>query len=291
MYSKNKPRVFMSSCLRVFVVTLMLTDAIAIAANKTAPQSWTTPTVPAIVSTNILYLPISNQAIKQIASEDIQEELVDLLKVNHPRMRPLSTFNARYENTYEGYSKVRYGLYQKLIAMLEKLPNDIGIAYFEGFRPLSKQKEYFDKKFKETLLSIPDKNLAYQETSKLISPFIDNIPTHCTGAAIDLTLFRVSHGKAELLDMGQFDVIFGVNTQQETFSNNTTPLQRANRLLLLKVATESGLVNYGWEWWHYSFGDRAWAYVKGEKYAKYGLAVDKEDPILRMDKQLYLDQF
>lgn len=276
---------------RICVVSLMLIDAVALAANKTAPQSWTVPCVPAIVSTNILYLPISSQAIKQIASKDIKEELVDLLKVNHPRMKPLSTFNKQYTNTYEGYSKVRYGLYQKLILMLDKLPKDIGIAYFEGFRPLAKQKEYFDKKLKETLINIPDKNLAYEETSKLVSPFINNIPTHCTGAAIDLTLFRVIDGKAELLDMGQFDVIFGENPQQETFSNNTTPLQRKNRLLLLKVAAESGLVNYGWEWWHYSFGDRAWAYVKGEKYAKYGLAADKEDPILHMDKQSYLNQF
>jgi D-alanyl-D-alanine dipeptidase len=193
--------------------------------------------------------------------------MVDLLEINNPRIKPLATFNENYKNTYEGYSKVRMGLYQKLLAMLKLFPNDVGIAYFEGLRPLAKQKEYFDKKLKETLLTIKDKNIAYQETAKLISPFIDNIPTHCTGAAIDITLFRVANGSSELIDMGKFDVIFGVNKQQETFSDNTNEMQRTNRLILLEAATKAGLVNYGYEWWHYSYGDKAWAYVKGEPNA------------------------
>lgn len=62
--------------------------------------------------------------------------------------------------------------------------------------------------------------------------------------------------------MGKSDVIFGINTQHETFSTNITYQQRINRLLLLKTAINSGLVNYGYEWWHYSYGDKAWAYVK-----------------------------
>ena len=133
--------------------------------------------------------------------------------------------------------------------------------------------------------------MAYKEASKSVSPFIENATVHCTGAAIDMTLFRVAGGKIELLDMGEFDTIYGVNVQQETFSKNTTELQRKNRLLLLDTATQAGLVNYGHEWWHYSYGDKAWAYVKGEKFAKYGLAVSKDDPILSMNKEEYLKQF
>lgn len=260
-------------------------------ADKTAPTSWNTPVVPKAVSSNVLYLPISSPAVKKVRIQNSKEDLIDLLEMKNARIRPLATLDPRYKNSCEGYSKVRSEVYQKLVSMLDHLPNDIGIAYFEGFRPLHKQKEYFDKKLKETLLKISDKESAYKETSKLVSPFIDNIPTHCTGAAIDMTLFRIVNGKPQLLDMGKFGVISGDNNQQETFSPNTTALQRANRLLLLKAATESDLVNYGWEWWHYSFRDRVWAYVKGEKYAKYGLAVNREDPILFMDKKAYLKQF
>jgi zinc D-Ala-D-Ala dipeptidase len=90
--------------------------------------------------------------------------------------------------------------------------------------------------------------------------------------------------------MGMFDTIYGHNPHQETFSENTTKEQRKNRLILLNAAAKSGLVNYGFEWWHYSYGDRAWAYVKKEK-AIYGLACEKNDSILSIDKETYLKGF
>lgn len=260
--------------------------------NNTAPSAWSIPKVSELVTKNILYLPISDVSVKNIPIYGSQEELVDLLEINELRMKPLATFDLKYKNSYEGYSKVRLGVYEKLIVMLNLLPKNLGIAYFEGFRPLNKQKEYFDNKLKETLLSIKDKETAYYETSKLISPFIDNIPTHCTGAAIDITLFHIlENGATELIDMGKFDVIFGVNDQQETFSENTSQSQRLNRLILLEAATNAGLINYGYEWWHYSYGDKMWAYVTGKESAIYGLAVDKNDPILFINKDSYLAGF
>jgi len=231
---------------------------------KTAPESWVNPQVPQEIASNVLYTSIVDQAVKNITIQDSIEEMVDLETINNPRIKQLSTFHPRYMNTYKAFSQIRHGLYQKLLTMLEILPENMGIAYFEGFRPLAKQKEYFDNKLQETLLTIQDKELAYQETAKLVSPFIDNIPVHCTGAAIDMTLFQIVNNTYELIDMGQFDVIFGVNAQQETFSVNTNEQQRTNRLLLLQAATHAGLVNYGYEWWHYSFGDKAWAYVKSK---------------------------
>jgi D-alanyl-D-alanine dipeptidase len=244
-----------------------------------------------VVTNNVLYLPIADQAIKNIEVQDSQEDLVDLLAVNNARMRPLYTLNPAFMPNHQEYSKVRRGLYEKLLIMLDALPKEIGIAYFEGLRPLAIQKQYFDKKLKETLLTIKDKQQAYQETAKLVSPFINNIPVHCTGAAIDIMLFRIVDNSYELLDMGQFGVISGENKQQENFSKNINAQQRTNRLTLLKAATQAGLVNYGYEWWHYSFGDKAWAYVKGKKHAIYGLAVQKDDPILSINQDAYLAQF
>jgi D-alanyl-D-alanine dipeptidase len=180
---------------------------------------------------------------------------------------------------------------KKLLTMLKILPPDIGIAYFEGFRPLYKQKEYFDNKLKEILVTIKDKELAYKETSKHVAPFIDNVPPHSTGAAIDMTLFVIKDGQENLLDMGKFDVVFGPNDQQETFSKNTTDVQRKNRLLLLEAATEVGLVNYGFEWWHYSYGDKMWAFVKKKNTSIYGSVAPKDDPITSIDKKTYLDSF
>lgn len=272
-------------------MALISTTSYADPESITAPKAWSTPTVPALVSENVLYIPIAHQSVKDIPLAESGDQLVDLLTINHSRIRPLATFHPQYANSYEGYSKIRKGVYERLLTMLKTLPEDVGIAYFEGFRTLAKQKEYFDAKLKEVLLSIPDKEIAYKETCRHISPFIDNIPTHTTGAAIDITLFRVKNGMAELLDMGKFDVIFGPNDQQDTFSENTTMLQRENRLLLLEATAKSDLVNYGFEWWHFSYGDKVWASVKGQKTALYSIADDQDSPILKIKKEDYLKSF
>lgn len=277
--------------LKLIFTTIFMTIFSTQTFASTAPKPWSSPTVDEIIYSNILYVPISHNSVKAIPINDSEEELVDLLEINNPRIKPLSSFSPKFKNTYDGYSKIRTGVYKKLVNMLEILPKNVGIAYFEGFRPLYKQKEYFDNKFIEILKTTKDKEIAYQETTKHVSPFIDNIPTHATGAAIDIALFSIESGNEELLDMGKFDVIFGSNDQQDTFSDNTTQAQRKNRMILLDAAIRAGLVNYGFEWWHYSYGDKVWAYVKKQKAAIYGLAVPKDDPILSIDKETYLKSF
>lgn len=256
----------------------------------TASSHWTYPAVDKRIYENVLYLPIADDAIKTITINPIKEKLIDLLKINNPRIKSIAIFNSKYQKTHSEYSKIRFGVYKKLLKMLEFLPKSIGIVYIGGLRPLYIQKEYFDKKFRELISKLQNKELAYQETIKHVSPFIDNIPTHATGAAIDMTLFSTNNQCEQLIDMGKIGVISNTNDQQETFSKKTSIEQRNNRLMLLNAATKAGLVNYGFEWWHYSYGDKVWAYVKKHNEAIYGLAVE-DDPILLIDKKYYLKSF
>lgn len=258
-----------------------------------APKAWNVPFVSKTISNEVLYLSIADRSVVDIPMVDSNEELIDLLLVNNTRIQPLSIIDTCYSSyTYPGYALVRLGVYRKLIAMLGILPKDVGIAFAEALRPIEVQKKYFDKKFQENLELLRDKEVAYQETCKSVSPFIDNIPTHATGAAIDMTLFRINlDGNLELLNMGMFDTIHGHNDQQETFSENTTQEQRENRLLLLNAAIKVGLVNYGYEWWHFSYGDKMWAYVNKKKQAIYGLAVAKDNPIMSIKKEDYLRNY
>lgn len=252
---------------------------------KTAPSPWPEPNVPTTVAESVMYLPIAHDRVKQIPIHQVGEEMVDLLEINHPRLQPMSIFDPLYQNSYQGFSLTRQSCYEKLLEMLAHLPEDIGIGYFEAYRPLDKQKQYFDEKLLEVLQQIPDPEQAYLETAKSIAPFIRNIPPHATGAAIDMTLFKDD----QFLDMGKFDVIFGPNDQQETFSENTTVEQRNNRLLLLQAAQAAGFANYGFEWWHYSYGDRMWAYVYQSEAARYYLAPGSDESILSIDKRGYLE--
>jgi zinc D-Ala-D-Ala dipeptidase len=225
-------------------------------------------------SYKILSMPIVAPCVTQIKIEECGELLVDLMTIGNKRIVPLINFDTRYNAGHSDFGKVRKGLYERLLRLLSYLPDNLGLAVFEGYRPLWKQKEYFEKKFKELAQQSTNGNLeaAYNETCKFVSPFIDNIPVHCTGAAIDFMLFTFNkNGSMELLDLGKFGVIFGPNDQTQTLATNITDEQRKNRIMLLEAAAKAGLVNYGYEWWHFSYGDRAWAYVEKQEKAMYEL--------------------
>ncbi|TDG95647.1 M15 family metallopeptidase [Cardinium endosymbiont of Culicoides punctatus] len=273
-------------------LNLLIVIAFAIMCKTTASAEeakapWSIPVVNSKISTNVLYLPIADDRVKTIPIQDCDEVLIDLLVVNHPRIKSTISFDKRPQKKHSGYAHVRLGVYKKLLAMLDFLPKNVGIAYFEAFRPLSKQKQYFDRKFREILSKVQNKEIAYQEASKYVSPFIDNIPPHVTGAAIDMMLFVINGQREELMDMGTCSI---AKNQHETFSEKTSKKQRENRLILLHAAIQAGFINYGFEWWHYSYGDKAWAYVKQQEAAIYGL-IAAPNEIPSMDKDTYLKNF
>ena len=47
---------------------------------------------------------------------------------------------------------------------------------------------------------------------------------------------------------------------------------KQNRRVRLTAVQSAGFVNYPHEWWHFSYGDRYWAYAKDEPAAIYGAA-------------------
>ena len=216
----------------------------------------------------ILDFPITDTQITNISIKECNEPLINLEDFKIPRLQHFSLLYKDIPKTEES-SKVRKGLANRLIDMLAFLPDNIGILYFEGYRSLTKQKEYFIKKYleirKEGLSCIE----SYDKTSIYVSPFINNIPPHCTGGAIDITLFKIVD--FTILDLGKFGTIFGPNDQSSTLCSNLTNEQINNRLMLLNSAKKAGLVNYGYEWWHFSYGDKVHSYTKGYEYAIYDI--------------------
>ena len=235
----------------------------------------------------VLELPIADIRVSTIPTRDNTEPLVDIEEVNNPRLRHFSTFEEKYKmNRNDEYFKVRRGLLSSLVKMLSFLPNDIGIAYFEGYRPLSKQKEYFIHKYRELRAQLSPSE-AYQEASKYVSPFIENIPVHCTGGAIDISLFKIDH-PAYLLDLGKFGTLWGPNEQSHSFCETISTKQEEHRVLLFEAAKTANLVNYGYEWWHFSYGDKAWAYIKKKANAIYGLP--NHDCLPSLAKEEFIQQ-
>ena len=98
-----------------------------------------------------------------------------------------------------------------------------------------------------------------------------NVAPHCAGAAVDLTLIDTSGNE---LDMG--GLLNGHRTGREHLCPMNAPgipaHARANRDLLARTMTAAGFVNYPAKWWHWSYGDRYWAFVTRAGAAIYGPA-------------------
>ncbi|MCL4361784.1 D-alanyl-D-alanine carboxypeptidase family protein [Candidatus Dependentiae bacterium] len=216
---------------------------------------------------------IADQCIKQIPIVECGQELVDLRAVNHTRIKVMEDGDLIKAHTYSEdidprctkHAMIRRGVFEALERMIDKLDElasefgyekgDLEIKLFEGLRDLTTQKQLFDSKMKIILQENPDmtEQEAYTETSKWVSPYINNVPVHSTGAAIDIHLW--SRKAQSFCDMGRFNV--GGNLAP-MFSEDATlsDKQKTNRLLFLIAATKAGLTNYLYEFWHFSYGDR-----------------------------------
>jgi D-alanyl-D-alanine dipeptidase len=175
------------------------------------------------------------------------------------------------------YTYMRKTLYEKLKAAQAQLPKGMHFCLYEGYRSLELQKMLFEQHYKAIKTRHADWSLTdiFKETTKLVSPVknqdgTDNIPPHSTGGAIDVYLID-DQGKP--LDMG----IHPKNWMQDkegvlslTASTAISSIAQTNRHIMSEALRAAGFVNYPTEYWHWSYGDRYWAYTKQQPFAIYG---------------------
>jgi D-alanyl-D-alanine dipeptidase len=228
---------------------------------------------------------IADARIKQIAIVECGEGCVDVNAANNARLSVMydDMLIKAHESPEDidprsaGHSQVRKGVYDCLLSMIDELDRlapafdfevgDLQVILFEGLRDIATQKELFDSK----MIAIQQKNPhmsqeeVYAETCKWVSPYINNVPVHSAGAAIDIHLYSKRAGN--FCDIGRFNV---GSTIAPMFSDapKLTDIQRKNRLLFLVAATRAGFTNYVYEFWHFSYGDRYAAYWRQTEQSK-----------------------
>ncbi|WP_248966086.1 M15 family metallopeptidase [Sphaerisporangium perillae] len=102
----------------------------------------------------------------------------------------------------------------------------------------------------------------HERASRYISP--PAVAPHVAGAAVDLTL---CDGDGLWLGTEVNDT----DTEDcHTDSVAISPEAKGHRHTLSEALTAVGLVNYPTEWWHWSYGDRYWAYTTRASAARYG---------------------
>ncbi|MXN76865.1 hypothetical protein GR157_19260 [Burkholderia sp. 4701] len=103
--------------------------------------------------------------------------------------------------------------------------------------------------------------MAEDEANRLTSQYVTppSVAGHPTGGAIDVTLCDADEASS--------------NGACRSACDTLEPQAAVHRRILFAVLEEAGFVNYPFEWWHWSYGDRYWAVVMRREHALYG-AVD-----------------
>lgn len=106
-----------------------------------------------------------------------------------------------------------------------------------------------------------------RQTNRHFAPYDQKAPPgHCTGAAVDVWLLRPSGEPADL--MSPYTDFWPA---AYTFIDGLTPDAETGRATLYDAMTRAAFSNCEDEYWHYSYGDAAWAVRTGADHCRYGL--------------------
>lgn len=215
---------------------------------------------------------VADPKILAINIVDNQEPMVDLKHQEDISYGP----SPEIPNNTD-YTKLRKIVYEKLKQAQTLLTKGLHFCVYEGYSRLHLQKILFDNRFSKVKKQHPNwlHDQIFTETTKLVSPVINqdgskNIPPHSTGGAIDVYLID---DKGKPIDMGIHPKDWMEDDDGSislTSSRVISAEAQDNRKIMNNVLSAVGFVNYPTEYWHWSYGDRYWAYHKSESHALYG---------------------
>ncbi|MGB7957512.1 MAG: M15 family metallopeptidase [Minisyncoccia bacterium] len=211
---------------------------------------------------------ISDPSVLAVPIKENGEPMVDLLKIQELFV-DLSRDNV--QTLSKSISIARKTVADMLVVAQRNLPPGYKLMVKECHRDIGTQKKIFENYrayLKKENHKLSDEEL-YREASKYVAP-PEIVPPHSTGGAVDLTLMT---NKGKEIDMG---TRFNADPLESDFSNYTGAevpvVTKDRRKILIDAMEAAGFVNYPTEWWHWSYGDRYWAKIKGEPFAIYGTA-------------------
>ena len=216
-----------------------------------------------------------SEQLAKITVAECEEPLVDL--AGYEFVLDPQYFNQGLSATQR--MLIRESVAEKLKQAKEKLPEGYNFKIWDGYRTLDLQKKLFDDYSQVLKRSHPDWSAeqTYQQAAVFVCPpDVDFTPGHLTGGAIDLTLVN---NKAEELVMGTgFDeFVDQAHTYYYDEKQNLSEEEKvyqANRIILRDVLAKEDFAPYPYEWWHFNFGNAAWAVDKEKEMAIYGNAQD-----------------
>ena len=168
----------------------------------------------------------------------------------------------------EGKIVVRKTVYQMLRDVQKQISeknNNYSLYVTYGYRSLEIQ----TTKFRTIVSTIAKKRFfvnpidLYEDVHRFIA--VPTVAGHPTGGAVDITIVDKS-GKC--IDFGS--PLYDFSSKDcYVYALNITKKALRNRLLLRACMIDAGFAPFDGEWWHFSYGDREWAYYYKKPKAIY----------------------
>lgn len=204
---------------------------------------------------------IDDPRVLRVPITDTGEPLADTrsittLTVDHSR--------ADVQQLSDNPFQVRADVADRLVRAQAHLPDGYQLQIKEGWRPIWVQQHLWEAslaQLRATRPGLSSEQLERENARFTAPPGI--APPHSTGGAVDIDL---------LCHDGAVDMGWGFNQPGEG-SRTAAPVTaaaRRHRDLLGDVMTAAGFINYPAEWWHWSYGDRYWAFQTGHAATRYG---------------------
>lgn len=157
---------------------------------------------------------------------------------------------------------------EMLNAAVARLPQGYGFQVGTALRTLAMQKRHWDAYYRSVCREHPEWPLSARRraTNRFFAPYDQPAPPgHCTGGAVDVVLVGADGRPVDVSSpLERWDAAY-------TWSDRISPEARARRMVLVEAMLGAGFSNCREEYWHYSWGDSAWAVRVGEDTCPYGL--------------------
>lgn len=179
---------------------------------------------------------------------------------------------------------VRYSVYEKLkkVALkLKKYNPDYKLIVVFGFRDMKLQEKYFNEIYDNVKANFTNKVELYEYIHEKIA--VPEVAGHPTGGAVDVGIYNSK--TEEIIDFGS-KILDWDTIKCYYYSQEISKEAIENRKLLRKVMIEENFAPYDGEWWHFSYGDREWAFFYKKNKALYK-QVNAED-IFKNKKNKYI---
>lgn len=169
---------------------------------------------------------------------------------------------------------VRETVYNKLKSVGQKIKSindNYKLVIVYGFRALEIQTQYFNEIMKSIKGSFKKEIEIYEYVHERVA--VPYVAGHPTGGAVDVTIFNNDTNK--FLDFGS-QVLDWNDERRYYISEKIYEDASVNRNLLRKLMMAEEFAPFDGEWWHFSYGDKEWAFYYKYKEALYNQVTANE---------------